>query len=184
MSKKTKKIITISILGSIILLAFFGFIHCSKSTKIDDFDPQRDTAGILKNFNEDWYWLVAEEVKLDVSYLLETRSPNDFEPQYHGKLIIKVIREHGQAVAFTTYHLLTPDVGRIQFVSVARSARGKGYGRALTDYAVHDLLSMGCKEVVLSTRTNNSKSRYIYEQYGFKITSMSDRFVYYSFKKP
>jgi len=182
-SKKTSVALTVGALFFVLLFTVFSFLRCSSSGKIEDFDPLRDTEGIMKNFNEDWYWLIAEEIKFDVPYMLETRSPNNFEPQYYGKLIIKVIREHGKAVAFTTYHLISPEVGRIQFVSVARAARGKRYGEKLTDHATRDLFNRGCKEVILSTRVNNGPARRIYERYGFKITGSSDRFVYYSFKK-
>ncbi len=182
MTKRNRFIIIGSGLILILVFVIIGFIKCS-SGRVYDFDPEHDTAGIMQNFKEDWYWLIAEGLQFDVSYMLQTRSPNK-NPAYYGKLYIKVIRDIGQTAAFTSYYKLTPETGWIQFVSVNRRFRGKGYGRKLVDYAVKDLLKMGCKEVKLLTRINNLWAQRIYDRYGFVQYKRDDRFVDYVFKKP
>jgi ribosomal protein S18 acetylase RimI-like enzyme len=166
----------------VIALGVFG-AYKSMQGRIYDFVPSRDTAAILQNFNDDWYWLIAEGLAFDTKWMLETRSP-DNDPAYHGKLIIKVILDQGKTAAFTTYYRKSPQTGRIQFISVNRRFRGKGYAKKMVDYAVKDLFKQGCQEVILSTRVNNIWARRVYENYGFVAYKDDGRFVEYVFKKP
>ena len=181
MTKRNQFIIIGSSLVLILVFIIIGFVKCS-SNDVYDFDSGRDTAGIMQNFKEDFYWLSAVP-DFDVPYMLQTHSPNK-NPEYYGKLRIKVIRDMGQTAAFTTYYKLTPETGWIQFVSVNRRFRGKGYGKKLVDYAVKDLFKMGCKEVKLVTRTNNLWSQRIYDRYGFIQYKRDNGFVDYVLKKP
>jgi hypothetical protein len=119
MTKRNQFIIIGSGLVLILVFIIIGFVKCSAGCGIYDFDPDRDTAGIMRNFKEDWYWLIAEGLQFDVPYMLQTRSP-DKNSEYYGKLYIKVIRDSGQTAAFATYYKLTPETGRIQFISVNR----------------------------------------------------------------
>lgn len=168
----------------LLVLSFiiFGLVGCFASG-VSDFDPVRDTDGILQNFKNDWYWLIAEGMQFDVQYMLETRSPNKNDLQYHGKLKIKVIRDSGKMAAFITYYRQSPQTGLIQFVSVNKDFRGKGYGKKLVTYAVDEFLKMGCTEIKLTTRTNNIWAQRIYDRFGFVQYRRDDRFVDYVFKK-
>jgi len=168
-------------LALVLVFVIIGLIKCS-SGGVYEFDPDRDTASIMRNFKEDWYWLIAEGVQFDVPYMLQTRSPNK-NPEYYGKLYIKVIRDMWQTAAFATYYKQTPEVGWIQFISVNRRFQGKGYGKKLVDYAVKDLFKMGCKEVKLVTRINNLWAQRIYDRYGFIQYKRDNGFVDYVFKK-
>ena len=182
---KRMKIISISCAALVVVtLGVFG-VYKFRQGRIVDFKPLRDTKAILDNFEDNKYWLLAEELwgKFDVKKMLETRSPNE-NPQYQGKLIIKVVREGADTVAFTTYYRMSPEIGWIQFVSVNRDARGHGYGRLIVDHDVKEFFKQGCREVRLLTRLNNKWARRIYEAYGFVAYQNDDRFIYYSYKKP
>ena len=52
----------------------------------------------------------------------------------------------------------------------------------LTEYAVRQLFAVGCRKVVLQTRTNNHKAMRLYERIGFKETSRDDEdgFIFYA----
>lgn len=171
-----------AVVGVTLFLAWYGPTSCT-TNGVSDFDVSRDTVGILQNFKDDWYWLVAEGVQFDTSYMLETRSPNKINSEYQGKLKIKVIRDSGNTAAFITYYKLSPKVGEIQFVSVNKNFRGKGYGKKLVTHAVNDLFKMGCNEVKLTTRVNNLWAQRIYDRFGFVQVRRDDRFVDYVFKK-
>lgn len=182
--RKRLRILSFTGVGLLLIaLAIFGYLHCTDD-RIRNFDPAIDTAGILQNFKEDWYWLIAEGMQFDVPYMLNTRSPNKDNSEFFGKLYIKVIRQCGKTAAFTTYYRKSDQLGWIQFVSVNRRYRGKGFGKKLTAYAMNDLINnMGCSEVKLVTRTNNLWAQRIYTGLGFQETGRDDKFVDYTFRK-
>lgn len=181
---KRLRIISFTSVGLLFVaaLAIFGYLHCTND-RIRDFDPAIDTAGILQNFKEDRYWLIAEELQFDEAAMLKTHSPNQNDSEYFGKLYIKVIRQCGKTAAFTTYYKKSDQLGQIQFVSVNRRYRGKGFGKKLTQYAMNDLRNMGCTQVQLLTRTNNLWAQRIYTGLGFQEIGRDSRFVYYLFTK-
>lgn len=182
MNKRNRFVIVGSGLVLVLFFVVVGLLRCS-SVRVQDFDPVRDTAGILQNFKEDWYWLVAEGVQFDPKFMLDTHSPNQ-STEYRGKLMIKVIRDREQTAAFITYYRFSPQIGWIQFLSVNRRFRGKGYGKKLVDYAVKDLLKMGSQEIKLITRVNNIWAQRIYDNFGFVQYKRDDKFVDYVYKKP
>lgn len=184
MSKRLR-IISVTSAGLLLVtaLAIFGYLHCTDD-RVRDFDPSIDTASILQNFKEDRYWLIAEELQFDEAAMLKTRSPNQDNSEFFGKLYIKVIRQCDKTAAFTTYYRKSDQIGWIQFVSVNKRYRGKGFGKKLTTYAMNDLINnMGCTEVKLVTRTNNLWAQRIYTGLGFQETGRDSRFVDYTFKK-
>ncbi len=181
MFNKFTGIIAVVVIATLVFTVF-GPAACSTPV-ISDFDMKQDAQGVFQNFKDDWYWLIPEGVSFEPRHMIETRSPNDHEPAYFGKLKIKVIRDHGTAAAFVTYYKETPHIGRIQFVSVNKNSRGKKYGQKLTTYAVNDLFKIGCTEVRLTTRVNNLWAQRIYDRLGFIQFKRYGGFVDYMIKK-
>jgi len=142
---------------------------------IVDFVYDRDAQAVLKIFHADWDWLFPGPDYYP-EYILKHRSPGE-EPgraAYRGKLKIKILRDNDKIAGFTTYYKENFYIGRIQFVAVASAFRKKGYGRLLTEYAIRQLFSLGCKKVVLLTRIKNVRARRLYERIGFKETGRDE----------
>jgi len=157
------------------------FSKCSPES-IQNYNPKRDYHGITDNLKTDWYWLVEEGLPFDVHYMLTTKSPNK-NPRFRGKLHIKVILDRGQFAGFITYYKKSYHEGLIQFLSINRNFRGKSYGKKLINYAIKDLVNMGCTEVKLTTRTTNIWAQRIYTALGFKEYHRDDKFVDYVFRR-
>lgn len=147
---------------------------------IYDFDPARDTQDILQVFERDWYWLVSSD-DYSPEFTLKYRAPSR-NPLYIGRLRIKVLRENDDFVGFTAYYMKTSDLSFLLFLAVNPEFRGKGYGDALTRYALNDLISMGTKRIRLVTRTDNIPAQKLYSRMGFRETSRNDEgFVYFEY---
>lgn len=64
--------------------------------------------------------------------------------------------------------------GHLDRIAVAPDAQGRGYGRAALDYAVMTLATAGARRVGLSTQARNTRSRALYESYGFRRSHSHD----------
>lgn len=148
---------------------------------IYEFTVDRDREGILDIFKNNWYWLIADGDTYDPEFMMKYHAPNSYDPYYVGKLKIKVIRDTCDGkdtfIGFTTYYMLSPGLGRIQFVAVRPEFRGKRYGEKLTEYALNDLKKMGAKKVKILTRTDNTAALKLYNRVGFKETGRDDKYV-------
>jgi len=149
-----------------------------QTSEIRDYVPELHKAFIQKQFKENWYSLIEPE-DFDVNHMLDTHSPNSWEPHYTGKLNIVVLYQEGQPVGFGTYYLLNSVVGRIQFIAVDKEFRGKRYAQKLVNFAVNALKKMGAKSIKLSTRVNNESARKLYKRLGFPIVGEVKGFVRY-----
>ncbi len=83
----------------------------------------------------------------------------------------------GRLVGLITYSLVI-DVADIEGVVVLCSERGKGYGKALVDYAVKDLTAKGAKSALLEVREGNNSAIALYLSRGFGKISVRKK--YYS----
>ena len=146
-------------------LASIGNSFCIGT--IEEFNYKRDRTGIINNLREDIYWLIETPETFDIEYMLRTKSPNKI-PALYGKLNIKVLRDNNQLVGFVAYYKLIPDLCHILFLSVNKAFRGKNYGKKLLNCAIHDLFRTGCSSVNLIVRTNNTRAKKIYKDFGFK----------------
>lgn len=182
MNKIMKKII----LASVVLTAFGGGIwyYTSRThTPIYDFDFSRDTDSILDIFKKDWYWLDASRDEYTPEYIVykfKNRTPH-INPLYAGTMRIKVLRDNDQLVGFITYHKEGADAGRILYLGVKSTMRGKRYGEVLARYAMDDLITMGSKKIRLVTRTDNQAAQKLYKRLSFVETSSSDGFVSFEY---
>lgn len=149
-----------------------------QTSEIRDYVPELHRAFIKKQFKENWYLLV-EPADFDVNYMLDTHSPNNWEPQHTGQLHIIVLHQEDTPVGFGTYYMFNSFVGRIQFIAVDKEFRGKRYAQKLVVHAVDALKKMGAKSIKLSTRVKNESARKLYKRLGFPIVGEVKGFVRY-----
>lgn len=144
---------------------------------IYDFDDARDTQDILTLFEANWHWLTASP-DTSPAYLLKHRSP-DQSPLSHGKLSIKVLREHGVFIGFIAYYKRKPQEGFILFVAIKEEFRGKHYAEKLIRFAIDDMREQGAKSVWLVTRLSNARAQALYTRLGFYELQHDDVFIYF-----
>lgn len=83
----------------------------------------------------------------------------------------------GRVVAYTgTTRFRT--WGHLDRIAVAPDAQGRGLGKAALDWAVMILARSGAKRVGLSTQARNTRSRQLYEAYGFRRSPSHDYRIY------
>jgi ribosomal protein S18 acetylase RimI-like enzyme len=145
-----------------------------------DFNEKRDTQAILDIFKSDWYWLISSD-DYSPEFMLKNRAPNNREPEYIGKLRIKVLRENDQFVGFAAYYMKSKYVGYLLFIAIKTELRGKRYGETLIRYVLNDLQHMGAQKIQLVTRTNNLRGQGLYNRVGFVEVGRDDEFVYFEY---
>lgn len=145
---------------------------------IVDFDYDRDAADIKALMQADWHWLIESE-DYDVEFMLKNHAPNHHQPQYFGKMKIKVLRKNGKFVGFITYYKQSFYQGKILFLAIMPEFRGKRYGKELLDYATAQLKQDGSLYANLVTRVTNTKAQALYTRTGFKEVNRDEGFVYY-----
>jgi ribosomal protein S18 acetylase RimI-like enzyme len=164
--KKIIFLITLTLATSAGIGTYLYYTHHNQGP-IYDFNPTRDTQAMLKIFDKNSYWLLANP-QSSPAFMLKHRT-YDTNPLHFGSLHVKVLYEKDKLAGFTTYHLGdTPEEGRILFVAVDHDFRGKGYGKILTEYAMKELFAMGVTHVALWTRVSNLHAQRIYKGLGFK----------------
>jgi ribosomal protein S18 acetylase RimI-like enzyme len=85
--------------------------------------------------------------------------------------------DSGRMVAYTgTTRFRT--WGHLDRVAVAPDLQGRGLGRAALDFAVMSLARDGARRVGLSTQARNTRSRALYESYGFRRSPSHDYRLY------
>ena len=70
------------------------------------------------------------------------------------------------------------DWGHLDRIAVAPGLQGRGYGREALDWAVHFLSRAGARRIGLSTQARNTRSRQLYERYGFRRAPVQDYALY------
>lgn len=68
--------------------------------------------------------------------------------------------------------------GHLDRIAVDPTIQGQGLGRIALDYAVSSLAAAGASRIGLSTQLRNSRSRALYESYGFRRSTSHDYRVY------
>ena len=132
----------------------------------------------MKQFKQYWYLLISSP-DFDVDFVFSHRAPNKREPQYFGKMDIKVLFQGNDPVGFVTYYLKSPHQGEILFLVVGEAFRGKRYGEVLLKHAFDALQKRGARVVKLVTRVENLAAQKLYVRMGFKEVERKYGFVYY-----
>lgn len=156
----------------------------AQDVEILDYNAERDKEAIKQLFKDNWYWLIAGD-EYDIDYFLDTKSPSKYQPEYHGKMQIKVMRtKDGRFVGFVSYFKKNFFKGDLRFVAVKKDFRGHGYGKQLTKYATDALFDMGVARVKLVTRTTNFAAQKVYKSLGFTETFREGGYVYFEKRAP
>jgi RimJ/RimL family protein N-acetyltransferase len=85
--------------------------------------------------------------------------------------------EQGQPVAYIGITRFR-DWGHLDRIAVSPEYQGKGYGLQALDWAVLLLGQSGARRVGLSTQARNTRSRQLYERYGFRRVPSQDYSLY------
>ncbi len=96
----------------------------------------------------------------------------------HHRLLLAIVRNE---VAGYVYFEQTEDrsKGEIQLLHVREDKRDLGYGSALLNRAISDLLKNSAEEISINVRVNNPDAHRLYKRAGF-----TDRETIYAYKKP
>lgn len=191
MNTRNKILVTVLTALSISGLSYY-YISYKKSAVIQqasaqsgffDYDEARDKKDILAMFVTERYWLLSSD-DYDPEFMLDYKAPSK-NPTYVGKLHIKVLRENGKFVGFTTFYKTTVTEGQILFVAVNEAFRGKGNAKKLTQYAFDSLVRMGVKRVWLLTRSQNVRAQAVYKKLGFEVFEVDpEGYIYFEKMAP
>ena len=170
--------------AAVLVLGIGGVRYCmapSMQSPIEPFIYERDKEQVMTLFEQDYDWLSTREYNRDyVEWVLRSHSPNEYEPEYQGKMFIDVLRDNNRVAGFVTYYLRSPFVGHILFVEVGKDFRRLGYGYVLVRHAIAALFAQGVHIVQLLTRADNFKAQRLYTRVGFAETTRNEGFVYYA----
>lgn len=169
--KRTIKILVM--LGGLAAGSYYGYHaiqnYYAEQGSIRSYGNLQDEVFIKNQFKENWYTLIATP-EYDVDFMLEKKAPNDREPQYFGKMAIKMLYEDSRPIGFITYYMQTSYQGDILFLVIDKDYRGKRYGEKLLHYAFKELKKQGAKTVKIFTRTENISAQKLYTRIGFVET--------------
>ncbi|MDR3647079.1 MAG: GNAT family N-acetyltransferase [Candidatus Babeliales bacterium] len=173
-----KKIIfAMSVVLTISCCVYF-FVIPKSDLEIKNYSDARDREFIFDGFKKDEYWLVTY-LGFPVDFMLNTMSPRPNDPEYYGKLNIRVLLLKDKPVGFVTYYKKKFYEAQIQFLYVDGQYRGKGYAKKLIDYVCADLKKQGISIVKLVTYTNNFAALKLYKKIGFKESYRDEKLVYF-----
>lgn len=155
--------------------------HLPQHIRVDFYEPTRDRQDIINLFYRNVDWLTTNR-DYSPEFMLDTRSPNDYEIQYFGKFYIKVLHINNVFVGFVGYYMKNFYEGTVLFLAVHEDFRGKHYGEILLRDAILELKKQNASVITLLTWLRNKRSRALYERVGFVETSHKDAIIYYSYK--
>jgi ribosomal protein S18 acetylase RimI-like enzyme len=87
-------------------------------------------------------------------------------PEYRGW----VARRQGRPIGWIVGRVFSEGRGWIQQLAVARSARGRGLGRALLLHSLAELRARGATSLALGVQAENESAIGLYRDIGFKVT--------------
>jgi ribosomal protein S18 acetylase RimI-like enzyme len=88
-----------------------------------------------------------------------------------------LLREHGEPIGYLGLTVF-PGWGHIDRLAVVQAEQGRGWGRALTEFAIAHIASLGAVRVALSTQQRNERSQALYSRLGFKRQVAGDYRIY------
>ena len=135
---------------------------------------------IRQQFKDNWINLITSP-DYDVEYFLNERGIYPFQPEYKGKMQIKVLYKDGNMVGFCAYYMKAPIEGTILFINVDKDNRGKRYGEELARYAMQDLHRLGAQYVHFSTGITNFSAQKLYDRLGYQRIASDKKHLGYRF---
>lgn len=170
-AKRTIKQLAIFI--GLVLAGYGGYQayqqYAGEQGTIRSYKTKEDEQYIKKEFEDNWYTLIANP-SYDVDFMLQKKAPNEREPQYFGKMAIKMLYQDSRPIGFITYYMQTSYQGDILFLVIDKNFRGKRYGEKLLNYAFEEMKKEGAKTVKIFTRTENTSAQSLYTRMGFVET--------------
>lgn len=161
-----------------------SFVELGNGLQIKTLSTEPEKDFIRKQFKENWVRLISSP-DYDIEYFMGKRGAYPFQPEYEGKMQIKILYKDGQMVGFSGYHMKNETAGTIVFIDIDQAHRGKRYAEVLTRYVVADLKNLGAKFVYFSTGATNLSAQKVYDRIGYERVPSDDKeHVYYrvSFK--
>src|SRR5947207_16026377 len=80
-------------------IAHYYFQRSKIEGPIRPFEYAHDANDFKNLFIKNHYWLTTREYKPEhLEFILTTLSPNEYEPEYRGKMKIDVLKEHDQLI--------------------------------------------------------------------------------------
>jgi len=140
--------------------------YASETGEIRTYKTKQDEQFIKQQFADNWYTLIPTP-SYDVDFMLEKKAPNKREPQYFGKVSIKMLYHDDRPIGFITYYMETSYQGHIHFLVIDPAFRGKHLGEKLLNYAFGELKKQGARTVTVFTRTENTSAQRLYTRTGF-----------------
>lgn len=181
-STATKSIIVaLSIAVGVGLGYYYRSPQQPSTLPIVPFEYERDAQEVIQLFKEDYEILSTRDFDLQfVDWVIRSHSPNEYEPEYEGKMFIDVLRDEGHVAGFVTYYLRSPFVGTVLFLEIGAPYRKKGYGELLIRHGIAQLFAKGVQVAQLLTRASNFPAQRLYNRVGFTETGRDEGFVYYA----
>lgn len=168
-----KFITMLMIIVALMVVGFFGYAWSFYDNGIVDYNKDRDKAAVKKMFHDDWKLLYygdmdkISEDDFDVDFMLDNRSSSQYA--VHSNLVLKVLRESGEAVGFLAYYPKSLYSWHMLFLIVDKEHRGKGYASKLIQFFIDDSIARGAIRLSTFTRLINTPARALYEgKFGFK----------------
>lgn len=155
-----------------------NFSHPYPSADIRTCNTDIDKTFIKKQFKENWIYLISSP-DYDINYFIEKKGIYPYQPQYEGKMQIKMLYVDNMPVGFIGYYMKNDLEGSILFVDIDKEHRGKRYAESLVKYAIADFASMGAEYVTLGTQKTNTSAQKLYERLGYKKVDTVGSFVEY-----
>jgi ribosomal-protein-alanine N-acetyltransferase len=105
-----------------------------------------------------------------------TRAMYEQEVRNTGQSFIAVLRTSVHAVAGYCAYRLVLDEAQILNVAVRADVRGRGYGRALVEFALEHGRTKGSPVAILEVRRSNEAARRLYGRLGFLQVAVRSRY--------
>ena len=158
-------------------------IHLSHGFEMKTCATNEQKDFIRQQFKDNWINLITSP-DYDIEYFLNERGIYPFQPEYKGKMQIKILYKDDKMVGFCAYYMKAPIEGTILFINVDKDQRGKRYGEELARYAMQDLRRLGAEYVHFSTGATNISAQKLYDRLGYQRIPSDKRHVGYrlSFK--
>ncbi len=169
------------IIVAVVLVGLLGALwYFRESNPIVDYKEKRDKAFIIDTFKKNWYMLISDySPDFNVPFMLDNRAPSGRDMTDAGTLIMKTYLEKGKPIGFVMYYPKGLKVGQLLFLGVSQEHRRKGIALKLAVYAIDDMKRLGMLGVKLTTRTDNTKARSLYEGLEFKQIWTDGAYVIY-----
>ncbi len=145
------------------IFSFALYLYGSDAKHVVHYNSKRHAGKVYNMIKADWNILVGDlgrysRAKVD-SWFADT------------ELIKKVYLVHKKVAGFITYKVLVDDLkkkyGYIEMLCVDKKFRRLGIGNGLVEFAVQELLSMGCEYITIDVWCFNSSAMQLYQKLGF-----------------